>query len=95
MVTLFSCIGVHAFRYWSAPVVSESLPCMPISSHHPGNNSVCHGHHREVLSLATVSQKSALAHVTKYFGLVCPIFRRQSCMFYTSLMQHENYRARV
>ena len=41
MVTLFSCIGVHAFRYWSAPVVSESLPCTPIShdsSHHPGNS---------------------------------------------------------
>ena len=38
MVTLF---GVHAFRYWSAPVVSESLPCTPInhdSSHHPGNS---------------------------------------------------------
>ena len=61
--------------------------------------SVCHGHHRQVLSLATVSQK-ARSHTLRSI-LACPrkkVFRRRSCCtfggeFYTSLMQHENYRA--
>ena len=73
MVTLFSCIGVHAFRYWSAPVVVNHGLAAMIAHIIQGTANgyiVCHGHHREVLSLATVSQK-ARSHALQSI-LACP-----------------------
>ena len=58
--------------------------------------SVCHGHHREVLSLAAVSQKARSHSLQTILACprknVCPIFRRQSCCmfgrkFYTCNMR--------
>ena len=76
MVTLFSCIGVHAFCYWSVPVVSESLPCTPISlsSHRPGNSERISHALRSILACPR-------KHFVPFLLYIC--LGRE---FYTSLM---------
>ena len=107
MVTLFSCIGVHAFRY--CPYLLSVNRCRArrsamkarIVQGTANRYSVCDTAMDTIVRLAFPSRSIAKRRVTKYFGLspkkkFVPFFvdSHVVCLVGTSLMQHENYRAR-